>query len=207
MNNRPENQRLSKVALAAKPWAFLIGVLLILKVTGAGSTISDLAKTALMTTGALDVDPKNTVVKDPIFDYDFSVTDLNGKTLQMRDLKGKVIFLNLWATWCGPCRVEMPSIQKLYDSVDKENVVFVMLSLDQANQTAKIRQYVSEKQFSFPVYQPASSLPSLLRVKMIPSTFIVAPDGTVRTKKSGMANYDTDEMKQFLQELASAKTE
>jgi thiol-disulfide isomerase/thioredoxin len=202
MKKRFNNQRLGKIALAAKPWAFVIGVLLFLKVTGAGSTISDLAKTALMTTGALDVDPGKTVVKDPVFDYDFSVTDLNGKTLPMRDLKGKVIFLNLWATWCGPCRVEMPSIQKLYDSVDKDKVVFVMLSLDQANQTAKIRQYVSEKQFSFPVYQPASSLPSLLRVKMIPSTFIIAPDGIVRTKKSGMANYDTDEMRQFLSELA-----
>ena len=119
----------------------------------------------------------------------------------MKDLKGKVIFLNLWATWCGPCRLEMPSIQNLYNSVDKDKVAFVMLSLDQENQEGKIIQFIKDKGFTFPVYQPASALPNLLRVTTIPTTFIISPDGKVKSKKTGMANYDTEEMREFLKSL------
>src|SRR5690606_25467734 len=134
------------------------------------------------------------------FDYDFSVKDLSGKKMNVKDLKGKVIFLNLWATWCGPCRVEMPSIQNLYNSVDKENVVFIMLSLDQEDQHSKIEKFITDKDFTFPVYQPASPLPKLLRVNTIPTTFIIGADGKVKSKKTGMANYDTEEMRGFLRE-------
>lgn len=198
--------RLRKIALAAKPWAFAIGIFLVLKVTGAGSAISDMAKMALMKTGAMDIDPSEPAAgRDQAFDFSFTLEDLQGKKLEMSALKGKVIFLNLWATWCGPCRVEMPSIQKLYDSVDKDKIAFVMLSLDQDGQTAKIRQYISEKEFSFPVYMPASPLPKVLRVNMIPATFIIGPDGKVKTKRSGMANYDTDGMRKYLGDLANGE--
>ncbi len=203
MNNAFKNDTLKKIARAVKPWAFVIGIFLVLKVTGAGSAISDLTKTALMKTGAMDIAPENTLVAEQTFDYDFSIKDLEGNKVQMSQLKGKVIFLNLWATWCGPCRVEMPSIQNLYNSVDKDKIAFVMLSLDQDHQVAKIRQFISEKEFSFPVYQPASSLPKMLRVNMIPSTFIIGADGKVKTKKTGMANYDTEKMREFLKELTA----
>lgn len=206
MNKITQPNRLGKFAIAAKPWAIVIGIFLILKVTGAGSAISELTKMALMKTGTMDIDPSEpAAATDQVFDYEFTLKDLQGKKLEMSALKGKVIFLNLWATWCGPCRVEMPSIQKLYESVDKENIAFVMLSLDQEGQTDKIRQYVSEKEFSFPVYQPASPLPKILRVKMIPATFIIGPDGKVKTKRSGMANYDTDGMRKYLVELGQGK--
>lgn len=203
MNKMNQPQRLRRLALAAKPWAFVIGIFLVLKVTGAGSAISDMAKMALMKTGAMDADLSESAAgRDQAFDFGFTLKDLEGKKLDMSALKGKVIFINLWATWCGPCRVEMPSIQKLYDSVDKDKIAFVMLSLDQEGQTDKIRQFISGKEFSFPVYQPASPLPKVLRVNMIPATFIVGPDGKLKSKKSGMANYDTDEMRTYLAELA-----
>ena len=143
------------------------------------------------------------VSKEQAFNYDFTVKDLEGNKLEMKDLKGKVIFLNLWATWCGPCRVEMPSIQNLYTSVDKDKIAFVILSLDQEGQHGKIVQFINDKQFTFPVYQPASPLPNLLRVNTIPTTFIISPDGKVKSKKVGMANYDTDEMREFLKELSA----
>ena len=121
----------------------------------------------------------------------------------MKDLKGKVIFLNLWATWCGPCRVEMPSIQSLYNDVDKDKVAFVMLSLDQEDQRSKISKFIDDKEFTFPVYLPASPLPNLLRVNTIPTTFIISPDGKVKSKKVGMANYDTEDMRTFLKDLSA----
>lgn len=203
MNTALKSDKLKKIARAAKPWAFLVGAFLVLKVTGAGSAISDLTRAAAMKTGAMDIEPEATVTGGQAFDYDFTIRDLQGNKLPMSELKGKVIFLNLWATWCGPCRVEMPSIQKLYNSVDKDKIAFVMLSLDQDNQSDKIRQFVSGKEFSFPVYQPASPLPKMLRVNMIPTTFIIGADGKVRTKKTGMANYDTEEMREFLAKLVA----
>jgi thiol-disulfide isomerase/thioredoxin len=195
---------LKKLALALKPWAIFIGIFLFLKVTGLGSEISVLTQSALLKAGVMDVNPESTTAKEQSFNYDFAVRDLEGNKLAMKDLKGKVIFLNLWATWCGPCRVEMPSIQSLYNDVDKDKVAFVMLSLDQEDQRAKITKFIDDKEFTFPVYLPASPLPNLLRVNTIPTTFIISPDGKVKSKKVGMANYDTEEMRVFLKELSGA---
>lgn len=196
-----QSQTLKNLAVSVKPWVIFIGIFFVLKVTGLGREVSILAQSALLKAGVVDMEPENNTPKEQSFSYDFSVKDLDGKTVDMNDLKGKVIFLNLWATWCGPCRVEMPSIQNLYNTVDKDKIAFVMLSLDQENDRAKIRKFVNDKDFSFPVYQPATPLPKLLRVTTIPTTFIVSPDGKVKSKKTGMANYDTDEMREFLKQL------
>jgi thiol-disulfide isomerase/thioredoxin len=196
-----QSERLHKFVMAVKPWAIFVGIFFVLKVTGIGNEISYYTQSALMKAGVMDVEVENSVSGAQTFDYEFSVKDLEGKKLEMADLKGKVIFLNLWATWCGPCRVEMPSIQNLYNTVDKEKIVFVMLSLDQEDHRSRIAQFISDKEFSFPVYQPASPLPKLLRVTTIPTTFIIGPDGKVESKKTGMANYDTEEMREFLKGL------
>lgn len=201
MRNLLQNPKLTKIILAIKPWALFIGIFFLLKITGLGGQISMLTQGALVKTGVMDIDPASGVVREQSFDYDFALIDLGGKRLDMKDLKGKVIFLNLWATWCGPCRVEMPSIQNLYNSVDKDKVAFVMLSLDQEGQQKKIQKFIADKEFTFPVYTPASSLPGLLRVTTIPTTFIISPDGKVKSKKTGMANYDTEEMREFIDEL------
>jgi thiol-disulfide isomerase/thioredoxin len=181
-----ENQKLKKFARAATPWGFVIGLILLLKVTGIGSSISLATQGVLMKAGAMDAKPATLISREEAFNYNFIVKDLDGKELAMSALKGKVIFLNLWATWCGPCRVEMP----------------VILSLDQEAQQAKIAHFISSSEFTFPVYQPASPLPKQLRVNTIPTTFIISPDGKVKTRKIGMANYDTDAMRVFLRELS-----
>jgi thiol-disulfide isomerase/thioredoxin len=202
MKKSIKSEKLRSFALAAKPWALVIGVFFLLKVTGLGAGISSLTQAALMKAGVMDIQPDSRDAREQSFDYNFSIKDMDGKKVEMSELKGKVIFLNLWATWCGPCRVEMPSIQNLYNSVDKDKVVFVMLSLDQAGYEPRIEQFISSKEFTFPVYLPASPLPKILRVNTIPTTFIISPDGKVKSKKTGMANYDTEEMRVFLRELA-----
>ena len=204
MNNILQNPKVSKVLRAIRPWALLIGIFLLLKVTGLGSQISYVTQSVLLKAGVMDVQPDESASKEQTFNYDFAVRDLEGNKLDMKDLKGKAIFLNLWATWCGPCRVEMPSIQNLYNSVDKDKVAFVMLSLDQENQHGRIIQFVKDKGFTFPVYQPATPLPNILRVTTIPTTFIISPDGKVKSKKVGMANYDTEEMREFLNEISGS---
>lgn len=181
----------------------MAGLVLILRATGLLSGLSYLAQSALLHTGLINASAE-VEKEDQPFDYNFQIKDLEGKVIAMEQFKGKVIFLNLWATWCGPCRVEMPSIQELYNSVDQENIVFVMLSLDNEEHHGKIVSYVNTKDFTFPVYQPSGYLPRQLQVPSIPTTFIIGKDGKIKSKKVGTANYNTDKFKTFLRQLATA---
>lgn len=140
---------------------------------------------------------------DKPFDYNFKLKDLNGNDVDMQAYKGKVIFLNMWATWCGPCREEMPSIHDLYSKVDHEKIVFILLSLDTEDNRHKVTKYLSDKGFSFPVYTTDGSLPKQLQVSTIPTTFVVGSDGKIKLKKVGTANYATTEFQQFLQGLVA----
>src|SRR6476469_4352594 len=73
-----------------------------------------------------------TAMKEPVTKTlpSFAVLDASGNKLDLQQFKGKKIFVNLWATWCPPCRAEMPSIDKLYQAADKEKTQFVLLALD-----------------------------------------------------------------------------
>src|SRR4051794_34302808 len=101
MTNPLKNPAVIKILSYLRPWATFIAVILILRYTGALSGVSVYANSALMKTGVMDIDPVAEKTEEP-FDYNFTVKDLNGKVINMSELKGKVIFLNLWATWCGP---------------------------------------------------------------------------------------------------------
>jgi len=183
-----------------KSWVIFVAVLLVLRYTGALSGISVLTGRALMETGIMDVNLEEPAVAKK-FNYNFTIKDLNGNVLDVKDLKGRTIFLNLWATWCGPCRMEMPSIQNLYNQVDKEKIMFIMLSIDRQSDIEKIRSYIKDKEYTFPVYTPASLLPNQLQVGMIPSTFVVDSTGRIVASEKGAANYDTPEFKAFLEKL------
>jgi thiol-disulfide isomerase/thioredoxin len=119
----------------------------------------------------------------------FMVQDVSGNTVDLQQFKGKKVFVNLWATWCPPCRAEMPSIEKLYQAADKEKAQFVMLSLD--NDFESARKYVQDKKLDLPIFYPASDLPPLFTVNGIPTTFIFNEDGKLIDKREGSDNYDT----------------
>ncbi|RYZ54706.1 MAG: TlpA family protein disulfide reductase, partial [Chitinophagaceae bacterium] len=92
----------------------------------------------------------------------FTVQDVDGKTINLQSLKGKKVFVNLWASWCPPCRREMPSIEKLAKSVDKNKVAFVLLSLD--DNFNKAKAFAKQQQLSLPIYYPTENLPELFNV-------------------------------------------
>jgi len=151
-----------------------------------------------MKTGVMDIKPDEHTSGEQ-FSYDFTIKDLKGNTVNFSQFKGKTVFLNLWATWCGPCRAEMSSIQSLYDKVDKEKVVFVMLDwFEDAKKTSK---FIDGKKYSFPVYIVDNDVPAQLNVPSIPTTFVITPSGEIATKKTGTTNYDTEKFKSFLEEL------
>lgn len=125
---------------------------------------------------------------------------LDGQAVNLSDLKGKVVFVNLWASWCPPCRAEMPGIEALYQKVDKSKIAFVMLSLD--DDVAKARKFVQAQGYTFPVYLRTGNLPAPFDSNSIPSTVILGPDGQVAARHDGMAEYDTPEFRQALEKLA-----
>jgi thiol-disulfide isomerase/thioredoxin len=127
----------------------------------------------------------------------FTVQDVNGNTINLQHFKGKKLFVNLWASWCPPCRAEMPSIEKLFRSVDTSKVVFVMLSLD--DHFDKAKKFIGRQRLNLPIYYPAENLPALFNVQAIPATFIFNESGDLIQRIDGSDDYNRDEYRKLLQ--------
>jgi len=151
------------------------------------------------------VDASTDSPRKDYFNYDFKITSMDGKEIDVKEFKGKTIFLNLWATWCGPCRAEMPTIQKLYESVDKSKIEFMLLSVDGARLIGKVKSYTESNKFTFPVYVTSHGLPDQLQVPSIPTTFIIDPNGLIVQKEVGMKNYSTSKFERFIESLSDKK--
>lgn len=177
--------------------ALIVIVIGFLKITGLKSTVNSSVQKLALNTGFLNVNPKVGKTR-PDFDYNFNIKDLSGNTIPFSTYKGKVVFINIWATWCGPCRAEMPGIQSLSEKLNNQAVEFVMLSQDRPADLPKVRSYLDKYQFTFPVYLPHGNLPEQVRVPSIPTTFVIGKDGKVLLKEVGTRNYDTKKMMNFL---------
>ncbi|GGG38215.1 hypothetical protein GCM10011378_13140 [Hymenobacter glacieicola] len=136
------------------------------------------------------------------YPHNVPLLTLDGKLFNLHDLQGKVVLVNLWASWCPPCVAEMPGLQKLYNQVDKRKVAFVMISFDQNPE--KARRLLARKGYTFPAYLPAAPLPPVFESESIPTTIIVGPDGQIAARHEGMADYDTPEFKAALEKLAGS---
>lgn len=128
-----------------------------------------------------------------------NLLDENGKTVSLSSYEGKVVFINFWATWCPPCIAEMPGIQNLYESADHANIHFAIISLDDDFEKAKA--FKQKKGYTFPIYTLASSLPPELEADVLPTTYVLDKDGIIKMKHDGMAKYDSDSFKKYLNDL------
>ncbi|MFN4314223.1 MAG: TlpA family protein disulfide reductase [Chitinophagaceae bacterium] len=125
------------------------------------------------------------------------LVDASGQTIDLGALKGKKVFVNLWATWCPPCRAEMPSIKKLASAVDSNKVSFVMLSLDEDFEAA--RQFAKQTNLGLPIYAAAGSLPTLFQTQGIPVTYIFNESGELIFRRDRAENYDQPQFVEMLQ--------
>ena len=106
---------------------------------------------------------------------DFTLTDLQGKTWHLADLHGKVVLVNFWATWCPPCRKEMPDLQALYDKYKDQG--FVVLSISDEG-TAKVAPFIKERNITYPVLlDPGRKVNELFQVEGIPKSFVYDREG------------------------------
>ena len=127
-------------------------------------------------------------------------SDLRGNVIDLGDLKGKVIFLNFWATWCPPCRAEMPSINKLYNQFkNDEKVVFIFADAD--GNLNKSGKYMADRKFEMPVYKLESNVPEQIFAGSLPTTIIFDKQGRLSFRHEGIANYADKKFVEFLNKL------
>lgn len=126
--------------------------------------------------------------------------DVNGKEIDLGELKGKVVFLNFWATWCPPCLAEMPSVNALYEKfkADKD-VVFILVDAD--SQLPKAQQFMDKKGYQLPVYAVASDIPEALFKGSLPTTVVFDKEGRISYNESGAANYGDPKFIEFINNL------
>ena len=130
--------------------------------------------------------------------------DAKGNILSLADLKGKIIFLNFWATWCPPCLAEMPSINKFYEQYKNDDeVVFLMIDAD--NDFAKAQAYLNKKKYKFKVYTFASDIPKTIFGGSLPTTIVFDKKGRIAMNGVGAANYASKEFLTFIQKLKDLK--
>lgn len=135
----------------------------------------------------------------PADDYNWELNDIKGKPINLNQSKGKVLFINSWATWCPPCVGEMPEIQKLYDKFkDNKNIDFYLITNESVT---KMKNFVERKGYNFPVYQSTGSTPISFRSKSIPTTFVINKSNEIVIKKTGAANWGGEKMIEIVNEL------
>ncbi|KUG08548.1 TlpA family protein disulfide reductase [Solirubrum puertoriconensis] len=134
-------------------------------------------------------------------DYSLPLRTLDGRSITLGELRGRVVVLNLWATWCPPCVAEMPSLQRLHEQLQPgtDRVSLALVSVDDSPE--KVRKFVARRGFSMPIYTLNGNVPRVFDTQSIPTTFIIAPNGDIVSRHEGMAQYDNPAMLKFLRKL------
>jgi peroxiredoxin len=124
----------------------------------------------------------------------FHLEDLKGQKVELRHLRGKVVFLNFWATWCSPCKEEMPSMEELCKQFKDKDFVFLAISVDYAG-IKPVKEYIEKHRYTFPVLlDPKCETLDLFQVKGIPTTLLVDKKGIIIGKAVGPRDWKRPEV-------------
>jgi cytochrome c biogenesis protein CcmG, thiol:disulfide interchange protein DsbE len=136
----------------------------------------------------------------------FKLEALDGSTVSLDQLRGKVVFLNIWATWCGPCREEMPSMETLYDEL-RTNRDFVMLAVSQDTRgRIVVAPYVEKNGYHFKVLlDPENKVGEAYDVSGVPETFIIDREGRIVAHHMGAFDWSRPDVKDALRQLLESK--
>jgi cytochrome c biogenesis protein CcmG/thiol:disulfide interchange protein DsbE len=140
-------------------------------------------------------------VSAPIFIF----PGLDGKAVDLQAYKGKVVFLNIWATWCPPCREEMPSMERLYQELKGEDFEILAVSIDAAG-AAAVAPFMKKYHLSFPaLLDPEGTMKNLYGVTGVPESFIINREGIIEKIVIGPMDWATPEVVRFFRDLIQKK--
>jgi len=134
----------------------------------------------------------------------FRVATLDGGEATLDTWKGKVVILNFWATWCTPCTVEMPSLERIWRAYRDRGLVVVGVSVDRGAPRALIDPYLKHLDLTFPILvDPHMETANSWKVPGVPATFVIRPGGEVAGMVIGLREWDSKEMRALLDSLLS----
>jgi len=166
--------------------AFLIPVLFIAVFSCKNNTSTSTEASTTESVKPITEDSQSTGMQLP----SFQLRDAKGNSVNLSNFKGKKILVNLWASWCPPCRREMPSLRNLYKAVDPSSTAFFMIALD--DDFINSLNWLNGQSLEVPAYYPESKLPKLFDVQGIPATFIFDESGKLIKKVEGAEDYDVE---------------
>lgn len=143
---------------------------------------------------------KKDTARDLPLSSSFAYTDSTGNVNNTANLKGKVVFINFWASWCPPCRAEMPSLHELYKKLQNDTN-FIFLFINEDDDKTKAINYLEKNHFSFPAYYTTGDVPAEIFKGNLPTTIVINKQGKVVLNHEGIGGYDSDSFIRELKEL------
>lgn len=178
----------------------IVAVGAILYLTGLHTDVIGTLQRGLLATGLIQ--PSYTIEPESMREAgtEFYFAGEDGATQNLEAYRGKVVFLNIWASWCPPCIAEMPSIEALYnDYKDDDDVAFLLISVDE--DVADAHSFMETRDLNLPVFHYRGKDRDIFDSDVVPTTYVITPSGKIAMEKQGMAKYDTEGFKAYLEEL------
>ncbi|MEO8218874.1 MAG: TlpA disulfide reductase family protein, partial [Acidobacteriota bacterium] len=126
---------------------------------------------------------------------DYQAEFLNGKPFRLADYRGKVVLLNVWATWCGPCRYELPVLKNLHEGHRSQGLEVVGVSIDDAGMKADVQRFANEEKMNYPIaLDPHGTIADLLETTVIPTSVLVDRQGKIVWYHQGLVEADDAEL-------------
>ncbi|RII31848.1 TlpA family protein disulfide reductase [Clostridium chromiireducens] len=161
---------------------------------GAGNSITSQSNSNNESTKPIGINPSVTKTKA----IDFTLKDLDGNEVSLSSLKGKKVFLNFWATWCPPCKAEMPEIEKLYQETKDSDLV--ILAVDIGENLNTVKPFIDENKYNFKVLLDSDqSVATQYGISSIPTSYFIDTDGNIISKHVGGMNIE--QMKAYIKTL------
>lgn len=154
----------------------------------------------LVSVGLFKAEIKNNGRNNLLEAASFSYIDSAGITATTAELKGKVVFINFWASWCPPCRAEMPSLESLYKKLQNDDR-FVFLFINEDEDKSQAIKYLQKNHFTIPIYSRSGDVPNEIFSGTLPTTVVIDKDGKVVLMHEGIAGYNNDAFIRQLKEL------
>lgn len=200
-DNKQKKEKTSGWKRMLIEWGVIAAVAAVLYFTGLHTEVLGTLQRGILWTGIFDAEVHEVPTTDgPMLTdraYGMSLTTPEGEHLSLADFKGKVLFVNIWASWCPPCVAEMPTIETLYNEVgDNKDIAFLLISLDEESEKAV--SFMERKEFPMPYYFPGRGLPAVFQSPYIPSTYVISKEGQVIYKREGIADYSSAAFSEWL---------